>query len=246
MNPRGGRAVAAALLVTMLLACASSSAAFERFLMRELETRAIDPLWPNCSLGPNLNGSCANYRWYNLCSGYIWIYNGFTSGEGVGVRFGGTEHPCVKPQNRVKRGIYYFRNVVPDYSQTVDLYLDADCNQDGCPDFVIAKQLNYDPGLRWNCVNYGACIPCDGVVLRQVHDGGILPTFATDGPFKSDCDPAHSPSHSYYYSGADCSLWDGLSTDHDDFLMWLIVDSDPTCVTVTGATSWGAIKGLYR
>ncbi len=239
------------MVLSMILLATSTAPAFaiESFMMFE----AANPDGPAgapapCRLNANRDGNCANYKWYNACAGYIWIFNGWVAGEGVGVRFGGPSQPCVNSSTRVKRGIYYFRNIVPSYGQTVDLFLDADCDGDGCPEGNLGAALNVDPGLRWNCIDYGACIPCDGVILRQLHDGGVAPTFATDGPFKTGCDPAHMPTHSYYYGidGSTCVPWVGVpATDPDDFFMWLIVDS-PGCVESSVNSSWGAVKGLYE
>ena len=168
--------------------------------------------------------------------------------------YGGPSQPCVSPGHRVKRAIYYFRNVLPNYGNTVDLHLDADCNNDGCPDGPLGVLANFDPGLRWHCAEFGACIPCGGVIGRQVHRGPYEPSFATDGPTyppgsPNTCDPSHSPTHSFLYSanGLSCAPWNvNLDTAPDDFLQWLVVDDDPTCATATENASWGSIKGLYR
>ncbi len=204
----------------------------------------------SCPLYLNRNGTCANYKWFNLCSGYIWTYSGWEAGEGIGVAFGGPSQPCVTPEwgCRVKRGIFYFRNIIPQYGQTVDLYLDADCNNDGCREGNLAASLNVDPGLRWNCIDFGACVPCKGLILRQVHDGGVAPSFVTDGPHEAVCDPIHPPTHSYYYgiNGSTCVPWVGQpGTPPDDFLTWLIVNQWE-CFGPTNQTSWGAIKGKFQ
>jgi hypothetical protein len=245
--------LASFVAVLALLAMALPAFAVEAFMMRESDnpdSPAGAPL--PCPLAASLNGTCANYKWYNACANYIWIFSAWSANEGVGVKFGKSELPCVTCDHRVKRGIFYFRNIVPAYGQFVDLYLDADCNQDGCPEGVLGSALNQDPGLRWNCAEFNACIPCDGVILRQVHHGGVAPTFATDGPFKAACDPNHPPTHSYYYgqNSSTCVPWVGVpATDPDDFFMWLVVDNDtscPDCPTSTEPTSWGNIKGLYQ
>ncbi len=246
------------IVVGLLLLVASAVAipafALEAFMIRESDGTAPQGAPAPCPLTANRNGSCSgtnvNYKWYNACANYIWIFNGWVAGEGVGVRFGGpgSNQPCVAQGNLVKRGIYYFRNIVANYGLTVDCYLDADCNNDGCPEGTLGYQLNVDPGLRWNCINYGRCIPCNGVILRQVHDGGVAPTFATDGPFKAGCDPFHPPTHSYYYgvNGSTCVPWVGVpATDPDDFFTWIVVNTD-FCGHATQKSSWGAVKGLFR
>ncbi len=249
-------AIVTALSAIILAASIVPGFALEAVMIRESE----NPNGPAgapvpCSIITNRNGTCSgtslNYKWYNVCNNYIWIFNGWVSGEGVGVRFGGpgSNQPCVAPGKRVKRAIYYFRNIVPSWGQTVDLFLDADCNNDGCPEGNLGSALNVDPGRRWNCVNYGVCIPCGGVILRQTHDGGIAPTFATDGPFKSGCDPLHQPTHSYYYgvNGSSCVPWVRMAvTAPDDFLAWIVIDNDGGCPTATENSSWGSVKGLFQ
>lgn len=241
--------------VLALIAMTVPAVALESFRMRESDNPNGPAGAPTpCPLTANRNGNCSgtniNYRWYNVCAGYIWLFNAWSAGEAVGVQYGGATMPCVTPGHRVKRVIYYFRNVVPNYNQTVDCFLDSDCNGDGCPDAVLGTQLNVDPGLRWNCVDYGVCIPCNYVIGRQRHDGGTAPNFATDGPYAAVCDPSHpSPSHSYYYgiNGSGCGNWDlSAPTPPDDFLQWIVVDTDALCPSATENTSWGKVKGLYQ
>ncbi len=156
--------------------------------------------------------------------------------------------PCVFPGNTVKRTVTYFRNVIPNYAQTVDVFLDRDNNGDGCPDGVIAQDLNLDPGLRWNCSNFGVTIPAGvtRVIVRSTLDGEKAPSWATDGPFTQVCDP-NGNDHSYYYpSTGACIAWRNISPTGrgDNFLTHLIIDGTPP--TPTKSVSWGEIKGLYR
>jgi hypothetical protein len=114
---------------------ARESSAFEAVLMKESRGSPGHETGPGgCSLPPILNGTCANLSYFNTCSGYIWIFTGTYAGEGHGTRFDG---PCVSSNRRVSRGITYFRATVPSYQQTVDVCLDADFNNDGCPDAQI-------------------------------------------------------------------------------------------------------------
>jgi hypothetical protein len=224
------------------------------YLLKEEQGESDVSLGP-CPLAPNRNGTCANYRWYNVCSGYIWIYP-LAHLEAVGAQFGGPQQPCVAPGNKVKRVITYWRNVNPNYYATVNVYLDRDDNGDGCPDGVIASDLYMDPGLRWNCSNFNVTIPAglSHVIVRQMnycpagYYGCDHPRLdnsaATDGPFTSICDPAGVPRSFYYgVNGSACIPWVGPTGRADNFLTWLIVDSGPT--SVEGA-SWGQIKSLYR
>jgi hypothetical protein len=233
------------VLGLVTLGVAASAFALEPFMIKESAgNSAPGP----CALAASTDGSAANYEWYNLCSGYIWIFSAFVADEGVGTRFGGAGNEQVNASNRAKRSITYFRNVAPNYNQTVDIYLDDDNNGDGCPDGVLASDLNLDPGLRWNCSDFGVCFASDGAIVRAVHDGGSAPTIATDGPFTQTCDPVGSPGRAYYYGvgSAACLNWVGPTGRADVWLTWLIVDSATDCFNATESKSWGEIKGLYR
>lgn len=206
-----------------------------------------------CPLASSTNGNAANYRWYNVCSGYIWIFSEMAE-EHVGVMFGGAAQPEVRGGNIVKRAITYFRNV--GYGYTADVFLDVDNEGDGCPDGVLATQLNMEPGLRWNCSNFNTEIPCEveHVIVRAKPDycyGGPycgIVSFATDGPYTAGCAPNTPPRSFYYGLGAQyCLPWRGPNDDPDNFLFWLIVDAAPSCPPNSATeTSWGSVKRLYQ
>ncbi len=239
------------LAVLAVAALAVPALAIDSFVMKESQGDNPAGAPPPCGpISAQLNGNCANYRWYNVCSGYIWIFSAIPGGDGFGTIFRNTDgQTCVYPGNTVKRVVTYFRNVVPNYSQTVDVFLQCD-DGDGCKDAGsdIASDLNLDPGLRWNCSNFGVTIPagCKNLIVKSTHDGGSSPTWATDGPFTAVCDP-NGNDHSYYYpSGGGCLPWRLLSPTGrgDNFLTHLIIDGTPN--TATEPTTWGNIKGLYR
>ncbi len=210
-----------------------------------------------CSLPPRpwvpgsgvLDGNCGNYRWFNVCSGYIWIFSVGPPDDSFGTLFKSADGlACVAPGNTVKRVVTYHRNVVPNYNQTIGLFLHSDPDEDGCPPFnTLAQNLNLDPALRWNCSNFGTVIPAgvNALVVRFTNARGYAPTFVTDGPFTYNCDP-NGNDHSFYYpSIGGCIPWRLLSPTGrgDNFLSWLIVDS---ATDTTEPTSWGKIKGLFR
>lgn len=221
--------IVAAALVLLLASSPTITEALEAYALKEGSN-------PNLSMGPcalagNTNGTAANYRWYNVCSGYIWIFSTGSRGEAVGVRFGGPEQPEVNDTNIVKRAITYWRNVVQGYSQTVDVFVDIDSDGDGCGDGVLASDIEMDPGLRWNCSDFNEPIPA-GITSLIVRGcwcaGGAAPTIATDGPFNDTCDP-NAIQRSYYYGidGSACIPWVGPDGTYDNFLYWLILDGPP-------------------
>jgi hypothetical protein len=221
-----------------------------------------------CPLGANLNGTCANLRYYNVCTGYIWIYTFTPSQEyiHVGLRYDG---PCIHPGNTVKRAITYWRNVVPNYFQTVDVYLDNDANNDGCPDNPLAPFASetIDPGLRWNCSNFGTLLPASvtgSLVVRARLNGPTAPHLASDllGPFHGfDCgngtpgrsfvygtgNPVYPPPGNcadLFFQGGD---WDSATGRfrYNNFHYYLVVDGLPG-PNATENTSWGKVKGLFQ
>ncbi len=255
------RAIRVPVLVTLL--CLSvhreASAISPPVLVKEGSGGADAGATP-CNLPSNRNGDCANYRWYNVCSGYIWIYS-MQENEAMGILFGGPEQPCVAPGNVVKRAITYYRNVYSYCYTNVNVYLDRDDQGDGCPDGVLASDLNFDPGERWNCSNFNVTIPAgvSHLIVRQSRttDPGYCGcqwgypcpppgenAFATDGPYTQSCDPVGIPRTFYYgVNMSACVPLIGPTGRHDNVLTWLIVDGGPTA---TQTTSWGSIKGLYR
>lgn len=239
------------LLAFVLLLPQPPAWAFERILLREgsgAGGRAGGAA--PCLLSSNTNGTCANYRWYNVCSGYIWIYS-LENGEGVGVLFGGPEQPCVAGNNIVKRVITYYRNIgYAYYDERWSVYLDRDNQGDGCPDGVLASTTQWDSdiGLRWNCWEVGQTLPANisHVVVRQVRrTSTVTSRLATDGPYAQGCDPTGVPRSFYYgINGAECRTWVGPTARYDNFLAWLIIDGEVP--NSAAPTSWGKIKTLFQ
>lgn len=206
-----------------------------------------------CSLGPYpwvdgvypRDGTCANYRWFNMCSGYIWIWE-TDPGEGSAVQFGGPEQPCVREGSTVKRAITYFFYPLPNYSQTVDITIDLD-DGDGCPDATLAADLDVDPAFRWNCSEFSAVLPAgtNYVLVRAINDG-LYPYHATDiWREYFGCSPEGiSHSFGYYTWAPPCVRWSDLVGARENFRYWLILDE--AAPNSTQNMSWGAIKGLYR
>jgi hypothetical protein len=199
-----------------------------------------------CPLAANTNGTAANLKWYNLCSGYIWLFSAWGPGDQIGVHF---DDAAVNDGNDIKRTITYFRNILPNYGQLVDIFVDLDNNEDGCPEGNLLSDIGMDPGLRWNCSEFNADIPAgtNGLVVRARHYGGPSPTFVTDGARQERC-LGPSPAHSWYYGtdGSQCLSWIGPDGTNDNWVFWLILDTEEPCINATESKSWGAVKGLYR
>lgn len=248
-------AVGVSVFLTLSFFCAIHANAIDRGILIKEPPEPNDASQPTgCSLAPYpwedgvypRDGTCANYRWFNLCTGYLWLYD-TGAGEGSSVQFGGPEQPCVSGGNIVKRAITYFYYTLPGYGQTVDITIDAD-DGDGCPDATLAADLDVDPAWRWNCSEFDVVLPAatSYVLVRAINDGWWAPYHATDmwrGEF--GC-PPEGISHSFgYYSWAPpCVRWSDLVGARENFRYWLILDGAPP--NATKNMSWGAVKGLFR
>lgn len=253
-NRAGPFLLPSALLTCLLCAIPVDSAvALEHHLVREARDMGNPSSLAPCGLPTSLDGTCSNYRWYNQCSPYIWIFSGPWQGEGYGTLFGeSVGNDCVVPGNTVKRAITYYRDVVPGYVFN-NVYLDADCNADGCPDGIIASNLGLEAAERWNCSEFNACIPTPHVIVRLVEASTPGGLWATDGPYTQQCDPIGVPRSFYYPNSSQCIPWiiNSPTGRNDNFLTWLIVDHQSCaapnpCATETESASWGQIKGLFR
>ncbi len=241
-----------AILILSVLALETQAHAFDPPVAIP-EGAGPGPWGQPCPLSTVVNGTCGNYRWFNVCSGYIWLYSGWKAGEGVGVLFGGPQQPCVDggscdENTQLKRVIYYFRNAQPGYPDSdrrVRLSLDTDQDGDGCPEFTIAS-IAIEPSERWNCWELGGCGVPDRVIARQVQLTDHGPSFATDGPHAEECAPTGAPQSFYYgINGSVCQPWVGPAGRRDNFLIWLIYDNLGWPDSVE-PTTWGRIKGLFE
>jgi hypothetical protein len=243
------RIVLATLLVLLAL---RPAAAFEPVLMKESFGAGAN-LGQSCPLSGNTNGTAANYRWFNLCSGYIWLFHRWNYGEAAGVRFGGEENPAIVPGNTVKRAITYFRDIVFGYGNlcqggNVEVALDADSDSDGCPDQLLATTGCFDPELRWNCIEFNVVIPPNtaSLIVRQIKRGTMWePAFVTDGPYSAECDPVGVPRTFYYgINGSACVPWTGPTGRNDNLLTWIIIDGE--LPNAASPASWGKVKSLFK
>jgi hypothetical protein len=237
------------LVLAGCLAVTDTAAAVEAVAVKE--TAGVPgSAAPACPLAANLNGTCGNLRYYNICSGYIWIFSGIRVGDAYGTRFDGA--CATSPGKRVRRAITYYRATVPAYNQGADIYLDRDTNNDGCPDGVIASDIGLDPGERWNCSNFNVCVPVSpgqSLIVRSVKRGSNAPNWSTEGPYTSVCDPVGVARSFYYPREGGCFPWiiNSPTGRNDNFLTYLVISNDANCnFDANESVTWGQVKGLFR
>lgn len=244
--PMGSPGWAIVSLILTFLSPPAAAAIEPPILLKEAAGTSVPGAPIPCSLPSALTGTCANLHYYNVCSGYVWMY-GWGSYEFAGTQF---RDPCIAPGNRVNSVITYYRNLCPGYSQTFDVYLDVDTDSDGCPDYNLAVDARLDPAMRWNCSPLSnPCIPLDAqalIIRLGRSEGTSCGSLVTDGAYSSQCDPVGT-LHSFYYGvgGQDCIPWRGPGGRFDNFLFWLTIDNG--CPpTGTEPVSWGSVKRLFQ
>jgi hypothetical protein len=251
MRPTQARAI-----LCLALWGAPSAHAVTPFLLKEALGDSPGGAPVPCVATANINGNCANYRWYNFCSGYIWIYAFAEPGAEIGQSFKESEGlSCIHQLRFVKRTITYFRNTVPNYGQTVDIRVNRDSDADGCVEDsepIIAQHVNLDPALRWNCSNFGDELPAGttALIVSAVLNGTMAPSIATDGgiapgpPHQTQC-PLPVP-HTFYYGvgRTACVPFVGPLGNFDNWPVWLVMDVP--IIDAIETTTWGRIKGLYQ
>jgi hypothetical protein len=229
-----GSVVAAAMLAAPAVALEKTSA------------RMIDP-------GDEWSaGSTETIRYYNNCTGWVWVWSGWSPGETMGVNF---KNDCPYQFLSVSWALT-FSGVPAGYGFTGTIAAHGGHN---CSAPVFAAQPYLPPvtsgwnATAWGGVPIGARISINitwGAPSGFTNSAGL----ASDHPFAGPtgptacgtCFPSTRVSHSRYYgvAGAYCpsgiTLSDGLCDI--EFAMELTTH----CAVGVEDESWGGIKSLYR
>ena len=200
-------------------------------------------------------GSCS-LIYYDICSGWIWIYSGWGAGDQIGVAFDlpagcgklAGEHCC-------NTGLWwYWRYTAPGYGFSVSYGL---YNTDAT--LCLAGQTGgfagLDPTERWNFTAGLGCVTSDVATITATWDKGTLPYAATDNNVSNSVGgpacagvPINPPTSFAYYIAAGPTTYCPPAYFADalgpiEFLM----DAGFVCGgTATEEASWGEIKSLFQ
>jgi hypothetical protein len=193
--------------------------------------------------------------YYNICTGWVWLWSGWGPGDQVGVCF----TSCCAPKGaEVDSSFVYFHTGAPSgygFTGTIGVYAvdPLTC----CPEGTALATQPLLPVDGWNSVGFLPLlsVPANFAVTFTFGPGASTPiAIDTDHPAAGPsgpaacgtCFPTTRTAHSFYWGTTSTPVCPG-STFADDLcdaeFLW---DASMHCVVSVESSSWGAIKGLYR
>ena len=198
-------------------------------------------------------GACS-IIYYNLCSGWLWLFSGFVPGDMAGVVFDlPTDCNKVVGEDCANTGFWwYWRYTLPDYgySLSYDLY-EVDANM--CLTTSVGSLAAQDPVERWNYyAGLGSTIG-DFAAIVATWDGGTLPYLGTEHNTNNAGSPVACPGfvltvgHGYIWGNVGSVYCPPYHIAHDGYVD-VLMDAGFECPTPSSTedASWGGIKNLFR
>lgn len=193
--------------------------------------------------------------YYNTCTGWIWVWNGWAPNDRFGVAF---DSCCpVGNQTSVGATFAYFASGAPagyGFTGALDVY-DADAQ--GCPTGSSLASAPLLPAAGWNTYDFlGTVVPDASFLIMFTNGAGAANPMAigTEHPAAGPtgaaacgtCYPSNRTNHSFWW-GVPASPYcpgqpmnDGVC---DAQFLW---DVSVGCAVATEQTTWGSMKNLYR
>ena len=198
-------------------------------------------------------GATCSVAYYNICTGWVWVWSGWSAGDVVGTQFdtcsGG---PCT-----LDSGFMLFTTGAPSgYGFTGTAAVTA-ADANGCPTGAPLASQALLPASGWNLLTWGVPVPSSYVISVEFAASQGLPNpaaVATEHPAAGPtgpvacgtCYPTNRTNHSFYYGTASSPLCPGSAlNDGVCDAQWLF-DSQLTCIVSVEDSSWGTVKNLYR
>jgi hypothetical protein len=201
-------------------------------------------------------GSSCYIIYYNFCTGWVWVWSGWTPGDILGV----CVNSCCPAGTASSLDVswHFIRTGSPaGYGFTGQAQVSA-ANASCCPTGAPIASQTFLPVAGWNGYLWGASVPSTFVVTVSTGPGAVpanpmaLDTeHAAAGPTGPAacgfCWPVGRVNHSFYYGTATAPLCPGSPFNDgvcDNELRW---EFGLTCSTISvEESSWGTIKNLYR
>jgi hypothetical protein len=232
-----------AFVLAAMLVFATSSLALEKTAAPMTADRADD--W-------NAGTSC-NIAYYNFCTGWVWIWSGWSSGDKVGVGF---DSCCPGDATLNASALYAWTGSPPGYGFTGIIEV-TDTDALFCKGAPLGPPQTYLPISGWNTYLWGIQVGQRFLIQAEV-GVSALPNpiaYATDHPAAGPtgpvacgtCYPTTRANHSFFLGTANSPLCPGSPLNDgicDAQLLW---SAQLTCKPISvEEKSWSTIKGLYR
>ncbi len=203
--------------------------------------------------GGGATGICS-IAYYNICSGWIWVYSAGVISDEIGVVFD-LPNDCAKVPGESCTNTafwWYWRYTLPAYGYTVtyNLYnVDSEYCKTGPSLGTLANQ---DPLEQWFCFPGLGTTTSDLVAITATWDRGTHPREATDNNVSNvnaGCAPASTTAHSFYFGNSETQYCPPIDAFNDALgPVQLLMDATFSCEepSSTEPASWGAVKSLFR
>ena len=196
-------------------------------------------------------GASASISYYNICTGWIWVWSGWEDGDRLGLQVDSFGFGCYLLSH-----FTYFVSAAPSgygFTGTAGVHT-ADSND--CPVGTLATQP-FLPITGWNLLTWNVPTPGSFVLTYDFASAQGLPNpaaIATEHPAAGPtgpaacgtCYPTNRTNHSFYFGTGASPLCPGSPLNDglcDAQFLW---DVQMACPFPVDETSWGQIKGLYR
>lgn len=202
-----------------------------------------------------LTGACT-VVYYNLCSGWLWLWSGFRESDEIGVIFD-LPNSCGKEPGEVCTNTdiwWYWRYTQPGRYGFYISYSMYEVDENGCKVGLPIGTLNgIDPHERWNHMTGLGSATADRVAIVATWDSGTLPYAATDNNASNanaaGCGGLIGTGNSVQFvdgGGATVYCPPARFTDGLGYID-LVMLARFTCETTdTETMSWGEIKSLFQ
>jgi hypothetical protein len=231
-----------AFVLAATLVFATSGLALEKVAARVDDSRLDD--W-------NAGTSCS-IAYYNYCTGWVWIWSGWSSGDKVGVGF---DSCCPGDATLNLHYMYVWTASPPGYGFTGTIEV-TDTDDLFCKGVPLMQQT-FLPVSGWNTYLWGVQVT-DKFLVQFTTGISAFPNplaVSTDHPAAGPtgpqacgfCYPTTRPNRSFYLGTATSPLCPGSPLNDgvcDAQLLW---GAALTCKPISvEEESWGKIKSLYR
>jgi hypothetical protein len=233
-----------AFVLTAMLVLATSGLALEKSNAQINDARGNDG-WAA--------GTTCSVSYYNTCTGWLWIWNGWSPTDIVGM----TLDDCCGPGSvatLVATNLYCWSGAMSGYGFTGTVSVSSSAA--GCPGGVLASQSLLP--ASGNNVNLWGLPGNSQLVVTYQHGNSAYPdpiAWPSDHPAAGPtgpaacgtCFPSTRTIHSFYYGNATTALCPGSSlNDGVCNAEWLLWAASYSCTVSVDDASWGAVKNLYR
>ena len=198
--------------------------------------------------GWNSSHTCS-VAYYNICTGWIWIWSGFADGELLGTVF---DSCCGTDNENILDGtyLYYWTGAVPGrgFTGTHSIYA---VDENDCPSGAALASQAWLPASGWNLTLWSpTAVPDRFLVQASVRDRngfGTPVALPSDGPQACGvCFPTTRATNSYRYGTETSPICPGSPLFDGDCQVEWLSRAMMLCTISTADENWGAIKNLYR